>query len=88
MSGLEVIALFSGPVAWVGLWDRSAPRRWGGGDTFSSPTAEARARAGAAQPHAVAAPLFETFRDILSCILAVLGISEVLIFTVAECSES
>lgn len=31
MSGLEVIALFSGPVAWVGLWDRSAPRRWGGG---------------------------------------------------------
>lgn len=60
----------------------------GGGDTFSSPTAEARARAGAAQPHAVAAPLFETFRDILSCILAVLGISEVLIFTVAECSES
>lgn len=47
MGGLEVIALFSGPVAWVGLWDRSAPRRWGG-DTFSSPTAEARARGSAA----------------------------------------
>lgn len=37
MSGLEVIALFSGPVAWVGLWDRSAPRRWGGGGHLLQP---------------------------------------------------
>lgn len=73
-------------LGWV--YGIARPHAAGGGDTFSSPTAEARARAGAAQPHAVAAPLFETFRDILSCILAVLGISEVLIFTVAECSES
>lgn len=76
------------PCCLGGFMGSLGPTPLAGGDTFSSPTAEARARAGAAQPHAVAAPLFETFHDILSCILAVLGISEVLIFTVAECSES
>ena len=53
MGGLAITVFFSGPAACVGIRDRLAPRRWGVG-TFSTPTAEARARARAAQPHVVA----------------------------------
>lgn len=38
------------------------------------------------QPHSSAMLLFERVCGILSCILAVLGISEVLIFTAVKCS--